>query len=111
MRVRILMLSTTAVSDTERVDSRTKQTRGPHTATAAVAFVVPWFLLAMGSPFYIENWIFPTLVLWLAGLIGGVLLTLGKKPRPIGRGVVAGTLVGSGAFVLLFGLLVLIAPV
>jgi hypothetical protein len=57
------MRATSARSDNEHVDSRTKRRRVPRMATGAFVFVVPWFLLAMGSPFYIENWMFPTLVL------------------------------------------------
>ena len=81
-------------------------------ASGAVAFVVPWLLLAMGSPFYTEGWIGLTLGLWLVGLtIGGVLWICGPKPRRVGGNLVVGVLVGGCLFVLLFGLVVFMAPV
>jgi hypothetical protein len=36
---------------------------------------------------------------------------IGAKLRPVGRSIVAGTLLGAGVFVLLFVLVVFIAPV
>jgi hypothetical protein len=39
----------------------------PRLATAPIAFVIPWRLLAMGSPLSIENRILPTLGLWGPG--------------------------------------------
>jgi hypothetical protein len=36
---------------------------------------------------------------------------LGAKPRPVGHSIATGTLFGAGLFVLLFALLVFIAPV
>jgi hypothetical protein len=74
-------------------------------------FVIPWFLLAMGSPLYVDNWILPTLVLWLIGVIAGVLAMVSATTRPIGHSIVVGALLGAGLFVLLFGLLVFIAPI
>jgi hypothetical protein len=62
----------------------------------------------MGSPFYIENWIPPTLGYRLVGFVAGGLLGLGgSKSRQVGASILAGTFLGGGLFVLLFGLLVL----
>jgi hypothetical protein len=93
------------------VEATIRRSRAPRIATAAIAFVIPWLLLAMGSPFYVENWIAPTLGLWLTGVMAGVSLIFGPKTRQFGGSIVIGTLLGGGLFVLLFGLLVFIAPV
>jgi hypothetical protein len=65
----------------------------------------------MGSPFYVENWIPPTLIVWLIAVLIGLLLRLSPLTRSVGASLVTGTLRGAGIFVLAFGVLVFIAPV
>jgi hypothetical protein len=106
------MTTTTTPPDTERVTSATEKSRAQRLVTGAVAFVVPWFLLAMGSPFYTQNWMRLTLGLWFVGLTAGGLLWLGgSRSRQIGGDLAVGVFRGGCLFVLLFALLLVIAPV
>jgi hypothetical protein len=100
--------------DTQRVTTSDLVSRGPRIAAGAIAFVVPWLLVAMGSPLYTEHAGRTTLGLWLAMLVASGLSTLGgseSSRRRIGRAALSGTLLGGCLFVLTFGLVVLIAPV
>ena len=73
--------------------------------------MVPWLLVAMGSPQYTENAGRGTLTVWAIGLVVGGVCTLGGgMSRRVGLAVLSGTLAGAGLFVLVFGLVVLIAP-
>jgi hypothetical protein len=86
--------------------------RAPRMTSGVIAFVGPWLLVAMGSPLYTEHAGRGMLTLWAVGLVvGGICALGGAMSRRVGLAVLSGTLAGAGLFVLVFGLVVLIAPV